>query len=119
MKKKPPFFSIIFIVLLVFGYLNLPLEWRRHKDIKRGQVLIENLQEYYQQNGRLPENTETGLLKQLGFTETAQGWQPSYRKSMDGNGYTLRYQDGFKPPYLVYHSEKKTWMLEKNTKPKP
>lgn len=99
------------LLLTAAAYPHLPLEWRRHKDIKLGNTIAANIEQFRQTHGRLPHNTEAELLP-LGFKHNKQGWQPNYIPH--SNGYELRYQDGYTPPYLHYRSDadKPEWILQ-------
>ena len=73
------------------------------------QSIAANIEQFRQTHGRLPHNTEAELLP-LGFKHNKQGWQPNYIPH--SNGYELRYQDGYTPPYLCRTSERQTWTTE-------
>lgn len=101
------------IALLMVAYVNLPMEWRRYKDIRVGNKLITQVANYQQKNHRLPENQETSILLQLGFHQNKQGWQPNYRK-LNAQNFQIIYVDGYDAPYLAWDSANKTWALVQN-----
>lgn len=107
---KETFIGISVLILALIAYVNMPMEWRRHKDIKFGNQLIENVQTYQKQHRRLPENHDKALLLQLGFRENKQGWQPNYRQ-INAQDFQIIYADGYVPPYLAWDSQGKTWAL--------
>ena len=102
--------GMIVLGLIGVAYLNMPMQWRRHKDIELGDKIIANITQFQQKNRRLPENTEAELLP-LGFHHNKQGWQPNYIK-INANQYEIRFQDGFTSPYLHWQSDKKIWVIE-------
>ena len=101
------------LLLAATAYPHLPLEWRRHKDIKLGNTIAANIEQFRQTHGRLPHNTEAELLP-LGFKHNKQGWQPNYRPDGRG-GYRLIYDDGYDPPYLLWDSQEQQWHLEQSS----
>lgn len=103
------------LVAIGLAYLNLPIQWRRHKDIQLGNQIIAQIQQFQLTHHRLPENNEAELIP-LGFKHNKQGWQPNYIPH--SNGYELRYQDGYTPPYLHYRSgaDKPEWVLQMPSK---
>lgn len=107
---KHTLIGIILLIALGVAYLNMPLKWRRHKDINQGNILIENIKQYQSQHHRLPENQENDTLKQLGFVQNKQGWQPAYQK-LNPQHYRIIYQDGFVAPYLYWQSDEQQWAL--------
>ncbi|MDO4433424.1 MAG: hypothetical protein Q4B82_02440 [Alysiella sp.] len=109
---KNTFFGIGFLIVAATAYTQMPIEWRRHKDIERGNTLIQNVENYRQQHQRLPENHDEATLQQLGFRKNKQGWQPNYQKISDTD-FMIIYKDGFMPPYLQYSTgaDKAEWLL--------
>lgn len=100
--------GFLLLIITAIAYLNIPIEWRRHKDIEHGNKLIQNIQIYQQQHNRLPENSEIETLNKLGFTQNARGWQPAYQKQNE-HSYRIIYLDGYTPPYLYWQSDEKIW----------
>ncbi|SSY81001.1 hypothetical protein [Alysiella crassa] len=98
------------LIALALGYLYLPMEWRRHKDIQLGNTLISQVQNYQKQHNRLPENHEEAVLKQLGFRHNKNGWQPNYRK-INAQQFQIIYADGFLPPHLAWDTQTQRWQL--------
>lgn len=103
--------GVISCIAIIYAYLNLPLEWRRHKDIEFAQTLIQNIEAYRQKNQQLPKTNDTSLLKQLGFRHHQDiGWQPNYRY-LDTEHYQIIYRDGYEAPYLSWDSRHQKWNL--------
>lgn len=107
---KNTILGVVILVAIGIAYINMPWQWRRHKDIERGNALIQKLEQYQQQNHRLPDSHEQAILSEIGFIQNKQGWQPAYQK-LDNARYQIIYQDGYDAPYLTWQSDKKTWML--------
>ena len=97
------------LVAIGVAYLNLPIQWRRHKDIQLGNQIIAQIQQFQRSHQRLPENSEAELIP-LGFKHNKQGWQPNYIRHSPSE-YEIRYQDGYVAPYLRWQSSKQTWEL--------
>lgn len=97
------------LVAIGVAYLNLPIQWRRHKDIQLGNQIIAQIQQFQRSHQRLPENNEAELIP-LGFKHNKQGWQPNYIRHSTTE-YEIRYQDGFVAPYLRWQSGKQVWEL--------
>ncbi|ULJ65514.1 hypothetical protein [Wielerella bovis] len=107
---KETLIGITSIILIVWAYLFMPLQWRRHKDIEHGDKLIAKVEQYRAQHFRLPENNETQVLEQLGFKKNKLGWQPAYQKQ-DADSYRIIYADGYAAPFLYWQSDEKKWAL--------
>lgn len=107
---KETLIGISAIVLFLFMYLNMPITWRRHKDIQVGNHLISQIQNYQKQHHRLPENHEDKILQQLGFHKNEHGWQPNYRK-INTTQFQIVYADGYSPPFLAWDTQTQTWAL--------
>lgn len=107
---KETLIGISVLALLLVAYVNLPMEWRRHKDIKTGNTLITQVENYQKQHNRLPENADETTLQQLGFRKNKQGWQPNYRK-LGATQFQIIYEDGYTPPFLAWDSQTRTWAL--------
>lgn len=108
---KDTFFGFVVLILIGVAYLNMPIQWRRYKDIEHGKHLIENIKNFQNQHKKLPENSDTDTLKQLGFVQNKQGWQPAYQK-INEQHYRIIYQDGFVAPYLYWQSDEQKWALK-------
>lgn len=108
---KQTLIGIACLIALVVGYLNLPLEWRRQKDIELGNTLIGRIEQHRQQQGRLPESNEN-TFRQLGFRHSKEtGWQPDYRTTVDGH-FVIVYESGYRKPYLMWDSRERRWHLD-------
>ena len=97
------------LVAIGLAYLNLSIQWRRHKDIQLGNQIIAQIQQFQRSHQRLPENNEAELIP-LGFKHNKQGWQPNYIRHSPSE-YEIRYQDGYVAPYLRWQSGKQVWEL--------
>ena len=100
------------LVAIGLAYLNLPIQWRRHKDIQLGNQIIARstvILQFQRSHHRLPENNEAELIP-LGFKHNKQGWQPNYIRHSPSE-YEIRYQDGYVAPYLRWQSGKQVWEL--------
>ena len=97
------------LVAIGLAYLNLPIQWRRYKDIQLGNQIIAQIQQFQRSHQRLPENNEAELIP-LGFKHNKQGWQPNYIRHSSSE-YEIRYQDGYVAPYLHWQSGKQVWEL--------
>lgn len=107
---KETLIGIVVLIAIAVAYLNMPLQWRRYKDIQHGNQLIENVQTYQRNHNRLPETQDTETLKQLGFVQNQQGWQPGYRKT-GPQQFQIQYADGYAAPYLTWRSDQPQWQL--------
>ncbi|XXQ67772.1 hypothetical protein ACKLNO_09095 [Neisseriaceae bacterium B1] len=108
---KNMLFGFAALIAIGFAYLNMPFEWRRHKDIAHGNTLIQNIKTYQATQKRLPENQDEAMLQQLGFVKNKQGWQPAYQK-INAQHFRLIYQDGYAPPYLYWQSDEQKWAVK-------
>lgn len=106
------------IALLVIGYMNLPTESRRKKDIDLGNTLIANVEQFQKQHQKLPENNDEAILIQLGFRKNKQGWQPNYQK-IAPNHFQIVYADGYEPPFLAWDSQEREWLILDSSKRPP
>lgn len=108
---KQTLIGIIACVVIATVYLNLPMEWRRHKDIQLGEEIAINIEAFRQKNQTLPNENNDADLASLGLRQDPQvGWQPNYRR-LDEQHYELVYRNGFKPPYLAWNSRDKKWTM--------
>lgn len=109
---KETVIGVLVLAAVLWAYVQMPMSWRRHKDIQLGNTLIENVQNFQKQHNRLPENHENAVLLQLGFRQNKLGWQPNYRK-IGANQFQIVYADGYVPPFLTWDSHTKQWVLAK------
>lgn len=109
---KEMLIGLTVIAVLVIGYVNMPLQWRRHKDIEHGNALVAKVEQYRAQHRRLPAHDDVATLQQLGFVRHEKiGWQPAYIQ-LDAQRYEIIYQDGYVAPYLHWQSDKQKWALK-------
>ncbi|KQS92038.1 hypothetical protein [Chryseobacterium sp. Leaf394] len=102
---------IIFIVLSITIYWNLPIEITRKSDIESGNKIIQNIENYKKTNGKLPENGDWKTLEKLGFK--FEKVIPYLDYTSDNKGvYELTYIEGFDGPYLMWNSNEKKWTID-------
>ncbi|MES2430456.1 MAG: hypothetical protein V4556_05925 [Bacteroidota bacterium] len=115
MTVYKPFWKIIFIVgltslltiIVFFVWSNLPVTINRRSDIKFGNQLINNINNYKKQHG-LPQTDDWTTLKKLGFKFRGDLVIPDYQKLND-TAFELVYLEGFDGPYLLWNSFDKKW----------
>lgn len=106
--KKTLIISISVIALLILSitiYWNLPIEITRKSDIKSGNQIIENIENYRKNSYKLPEVNDWQTLEKLGLQKDNPE-KPVYNKDETGN-YELVYDDGLGGPYLLWNSTEK------------
>jgi len=111
--KKTLIISITVIILIIISftiYWNLPIEITRKSDIKTGNEIIENIENYRKNSYKLPEENDWQTLEQLGL-EKDNHTKPVYTKDEKGN-YELFYDDGLGGPYLLWNSAEKKWTID-------
>jgi len=92
----------------VFWWL-LPFSFTRYGDISRGNLLIKQLDTYYQHQHTLPDTGDWPKLKQVGFTDAEmKKAYPEYRK-VNNTFYELTFVEGFDGPYLMWNSQERRW----------
>lgn len=111
--KKAILISVSIVILFVLSvtvYWNLPIEITRKKDIKNGNLIIENIENYRQKSAKLPEVNDWQTLEQLGL-EKDNPSKPIFTKDENGN-YELIYDDGLGGPYLLWNSNENAWSID-------
>lgn len=98
------------VVILVVIYLFAPIEITRRSDIKFGNRLVERLEKYREEHGRLPEEEDWNTLSEMGFKMAEAGTMPVYRKLV-GEEFELSYPEGFDGACLLYDSRKEKWEI--------
>lgn len=106
--KKLIITLLILLLIAVLVFFNLPLEKRRAHDIRFGNKLIVNIENYQSRFGHLPRNWDWKTLEELGFKINRIGTEPDYIRIND-NEYQLTFLDSFDGPYLLYNSTEKKW----------
>jgi hypothetical protein len=94
------------IVLLVIWW-NLPMTINRYADIKLGDKIICNIENFQKTNG-LPEDEDWTTLKKFEFRDKIDFLQPEYKK-LDNKTFELIYLEGFDGPYLMWNSKERIW----------
>lgn len=111
--KKTLIISISVIVLIIVSftiYWNLPIEITRKSDIKTGNEIVENIENYRKDSDKLPEVNDWQTLEQLGLQKDHPE-KPIYKKDENGN-YELVFDDGLGGPYLLWNSTEKKWTID-------
>lgn len=111
--KKILIISLSIIALIIVSitiYWNLPIEITRKSDIKSGNQIIENIENYRKNSYKLPEVNDWQTLEQLGLQKDDRA-KPVYNKDETGN-YELIYDDGLGSPYLLWNSTEKKWTID-------
>jgi len=111
--KKTLIISLSVIVLIILSitiYWNLPIEITRKSDIKSGNKIVENIENYRKNSYKLPEVNDWQTLEQLGLQKDDPA-KPVYNKDEAGN-YELIYDDGLGGPYLLWNSTEKKWTID-------
>ena len=108
--------TLAIIIGLYFLWWNLPLTIIRHSDIKLGEIIIENIENYKETNG-LPDNNDWKTLRKFGFRDKIDFLQPEYSR-IDSETFELLYLEGFDGPYLMWNSKERVWKEGYPTVPK-
>ncbi len=111
--KKILIISLSIIALIIVSitiYWNFPIEITRKSDIKSGNQIIENIENYRKNSYKLPEVNDWQTLEQLGLQKDDPA-KPVYNKDEAGN-YELIYDDGLGGPYLLWNSKEKKWTID-------
>lgn len=101
---------VILIILSITVYWNLPIEITRKSDIKFGNKIIQNIENYQKTNHKLPSNNDWQTLEKLGLKKN-ESEKLFYTSDENGN-YELVYLDGFDGPYLMWNSQEKKWTID-------
>lgn len=105
------FVSIIALTAISFAiYWNLPVEITRKSDIRSGNKLVQNIENYRKANHKLPENNDWQTLEKIGFLKD-EPTHPVYTSDEAGN-YELVYFEGFDGPYLMWNSQERKWTID-------
>jgi len=101
MKKKLITSSVLLLTFLLLIYFYL----RKHEDykyVKEGSILIEKVEKYKKEHGKLPES-----VKDLGLIpEMDEG--PYYKKT-DSSNYIIYFNIGLDNDQFIYYSKSKRW----------
>ena len=103
---------LIFLILFGIGLLvlfNLPLEITHRMEIKRGNILIENIEKYINETGELPGSNNWETLRSIGFTEDELETAYPEISQINDSIYELIFTIGFDPPYLMWNSKERIW----------
>src|SRR5262245_50649763 len=103
--KVPAYAFAVFLVVAI-AWITLPavLPWqvRYLGDIRAGNAIIANIEQFRREHGRLPDRDNTDEVNALGFTFPID-YFPDYRAF--GDEYQIDYMEGFEGPYIVYSSK--------------
>ncbi|SDW88554.1 hypothetical protein [Flavobacterium degerlachei] len=118
MKKFTLGILIIFVLTIgiYFIWWKLPLTINRSSDIKLGEKIIKNIENYKTTN-ELPDNDDWKTLRGFGFRDKIDFLQPEYRR-VDKETFELIYIEGFDGPYLMWNSIERKWKEGYPTFPK-
>ncbi len=113
--------KFILIITVVIGYAflfililwNLPIEIKRHQDIKFAEIVIIEIEKYEKENG-LPNSNDDETLKQLGFEDHIDFLVPEYSRISEDT-YELYFIEGFDSPYLIWNSNERVWKMDMPT----
>jgi len=92
-------------------YWNLPIEITRKADIEAGNTIIKKIENYKKNNGRLPDNNDYKVLKNLGLKQEDSQVYLDYTTDNKGN-FELTYLEGFDGPYLLWNSKERKWTID-------
>ena len=98
--KKLFYFILLFIVLVIGAYYYL--RSNEMQDYKgKGIALITEIEEFRNQNGRLPNNLdELNLSSEMG--------EGPYYEKLNSKVYSVYFNIGFDTKY-IYQSDQKSW----------
>ncbi len=102
-------FGLAITIVLFIIWRNLPLSVTRYSDIKLGNEIVNQI-ENYERNNSLPENGDWKTLKNFSFRDKKDYYEPEYNK-LHNNTFELIYVEGFDGPYLMWNSEEKIWKM--------
>lgn len=92
-------------------YTSLPIHIKYYFQIKHGNTLIDNINNYQKAFGKLPENQDYQTLEKLQFNSNNNYTQPEYQKISEMD-YKLTYIKGFDCPYLMWSSQHQEWRID-------
>jgi hypothetical protein len=101
---------ILTLIALYFIWWNLPLTINRHSEIKLGDKVIENIDDYRKTNRKLPQWNDWEALKRLGIQFDNDVSIPEY-KNLNDSIYELYFIKGFDGPYLMWNSIERKWKM--------
>lgn len=109
MRKFIVILILFFFAILLIGVIcyYVPFEIQYRKEIRLGNQLIEQIENFRLQNDSIPEENDYKSLKSLGF-DLEYGLAAMYTK-LNKTDYIIAYYWGFDPPYLFYYSKTKKW----------
>lgn len=102
---------LILIIVSVTVYWNLPIEITRKNDIDTGNKIIQNIEDYQKNYGKLPDNNDYKTLKILGLKLEDSRVYLDYITDNKGN-FELTYLEGFDGPYLLWNSKERKWTID-------
>lgn len=103
---------IAIIITLYFTWWNLPITINRYSEIiKPGDKVIENIINYWETNGELPQSYDWETLKKLGIQFDYEVSKPEYR-NLNDSVYELYFIEGFDGPYLMWNSMERKWKID-------
>lgn len=73
--------------------------------------MIENISNYWETNGELPQSYDWETLKKLGIQFDYEVSKPEYR-NLNDSVYELYFIEGFDGPYLMWNSMERKWKID-------
>ena len=101
-------------IALYFIWWNLPSTINRHSEIKLGNKVIDNIDEYWKINQKLPQWNDWDILRNLGIQFDNDVSKPEY-KNLNDSVYELYFIEGFDGPYLMWNSSERKWKIDNPT----
>ena len=87
----------------------LPLSVIYYAEVSRGNILRQQLDDYFKQHHVLPDDDAWLQLQQIGFTsQEIEKAYPEYHK-LDDDAYELLFVQGLDGPYLTWNSWERKW----------
>jgi len=103
-------FSLLALVVLYLIWIKLPVKYNRISDIRKGNLIIIQIENYHREYGDLPKEQDWETLKTMEFDTSGLFLQPVYSKINDST-FELIFVEGFDPPYLLWDSKEKEWKM--------
>jgi len=91
------------LIALYFIWWNLPVTINHHSEIKLGDKVIDNVDNYWKSNKKLPQWNDWEALRKLGIQFDNDVSKPEY-KNLNDLVYELYFIEGFDRPYLMWNS---------------
>jgi hypothetical protein len=110
---KVPAYALAALCALIIAWVTLlaVLPWwvLYSSDIRAGNTIIANVEQFRREHGHLPDKHNPDEVAALGF-ELRVDYYPDYRHY--GDEYEIEYFEGFDGPFIIYSSKLKEWRYE-------